>query len=383
MQPFEDRADETRIRNLLDALFAAEAEVVVDAPHADPAVYGLSPETRFASLSLWRQDEREAAVRLDLGLATEQGQVRAYSQLGKGGAILLVSTGLLERLAFKAPEFRDRYRVRVDPDAAVEFRIRSGDRRLTAVRSEPAAWRLIEPVQARADLERIRAFLTGLPAMAAVAFEEAAPADAGTAPLGEVEVYAAVPPTGAVERVARLRILSRAPTDDRYRADTGTGVVFHLSGPAVRHLFGEEPFWEPLRFRDRAMLTLSAGAIKRIAVVRNAAVQTVERDEKGVWISHDGRQVNRDAVESLLGAVSALRAVRLEPALPDRMAAYGLEPPAVRVELGLAGTGGIQKNLIFGGADGAGNRYVQVQGEEPVFVVAPELAILLTHDLLQ
>jgi len=381
-QPIADRADGGRMRDWLAALLAVEVEDVVATLRADPAAYGLSPETVSATVTLWEVGDPEP-TRLDLGLGAEQGQARAYARFGGGGAILSVSTNVLSLLGFRPQEFRDRLRLRFEPGAIRSFRLQAGDRRLVATRGDSPVWRLTEPVQVRGDLERIRAFLGALPSLAAVGFEEVNFSVSKDSPLAQVWLFTAGTATGTLAQVGLLRLWGAEPGEDGYRADTGTGTVFRLSGAAVRQVFGAEQFWDPLRFRDREMLALAADSIKRMTVVRGDVTQTVDRDEKGHWIAHDGRQANRDAVEAMVGATHALRALRLEAPDADRTDGYGFESPSARVEYGLGGEAGIQKTLVFGGTDEFGNRYVRVQGEDLVFVLAPELADILTRDLLQ
>ncbi len=381
-QPFEDRADSDRVRELLTGLLAVEVEDIVDTPRADPAAYGLSPETLSATLTIWKAGDSEG-TRLELGLGSEQGQARTYARFGSGGPILSVNTNLLVLLAFRAQDFRNRLRVRFDPGAIRKFSLQAGERRLDATRGETEAWMLTEPVQVRGDREHIHAFLDAMPFLQAVGFEEENRPFPEAPPLVQTRLYAGGSATGTLEQVCLLRVLGRAPGEDRYRADTGTGVVFWLEGPAVRQTFGEEPFWEPLRFRDRQMLELGADSIKRITVTRGEVAQIADRDEKGQWIAHDGRRVNRDAVEAMIGATRALKAFRLEAPDTDRVDGYGFAIPSARVDYGLSGDAGIQKTLIFGGTDAAGNRYVRIQGDDLVYVMAPELADILTRDLLQ
>ncbi len=380
MQPVVDRADTPRFQALLRDLLAAEVREVMSDEHADPVAYGLGPDSVEAVLTLWLAGE-PAPTRVEFGRLSGPAGDRLCARIGGAGSILAVDTNVLSLLTFRVQDLRDRMRLRFQPDAIRGFSLEAGERRMAAAREGVLVWRLTEPLQARGDVERVRSFLMQLPSLATSGFDEAPAPE--TPPLVQVCLWTgAVAAAGApVAPDYRLRVLAAAE-GDRYRADTGTGGVFFLEGEAVRQVLGAEPFWDPLRFHDREMLALSTGAVKRVVLMRGEVEQAAERDDKGRWLTHDGRQVNAEAVEGLLRTVTALRAVRLLPPEGDGKA-YGFDVPAARLEFGLEGGAGIQKTVILGAADTDGNRFARVQGQDLVFVLSPETTALLMRDLLQ
>jgi hypothetical protein len=379
-EPFADRVDALRMRDLLRELLAAEVKDVVSDEHADPAAYGLGPDAVEAVLTLWLAGETSPA-RVEFGRPSGPSGDRLCVRLGGTGPILAIGTNLLSLLSFRAQDLRDRQRLRVQPEAVRGFTLETGERRLSARAGGGEGWQVTEPLQAKGDAERIGAFLVRLPALTAVGFDETATNE--QPPLASVRLWTGEVAAAGAPAPAdfQLRVLSAAD-GDRYRADTGTGGVFFLEGPAVRRVFGDEPFWDPLRFHDRIMVALSSNAVRRIALVRGEVEQVAERDEKGRWLAHDGRQVSPEALDALLRALSGLRAVRLELPAADE-AAYGFETPAARLELGLDGAGGIQKTLLLGAALPDGGRFARVQGQDLVFVLPPEAGAVLMRDLLQ
>jgi hypothetical protein len=382
MQPMADRADSARVQALLRDLLAVQVDEVVSAEKADPAAYGLAPESVEATMTLWMAGDT-AGTKVELGRIRGPGGDRVCARIGGTGPILEVDTNILALLAFKVQDFRDLVRLRFNPDLVRSFSLETGERRMAGRKTDELGWMLTEPAQAKADGERVRTFLTALPSLTAVGFEESALDPTNGAPLCQIRLWTSAISTQNVAHPAdvTLRVLGSA-TGDLYRADTGTGTVFHLSGAQVRQALGPEPFWDPLRFRDRRVLNLESNMIKRLTLTRGEVAQSVERDEKGHWISHEGRTVNPATVESLLAAAAALKAVRLE--LPDAdPAGYGFETPSARIDFGLAGADGIQKTLVIGLADAEGNRYARVQGQDLAFVLSAETAAALMRDLLQ
>ncbi len=383
-QPFTDRADRLRVQSLLRNLFATEVEDVVSSEHADPAAYGLGADAVEATLTLWQAGE-ETGTHVELGRAADSGQPRVCARIDGTGSILEVGTNILGQLAFRAQDLRDRLRVQIDPNAIRSFSIQAGELRMAARRDEGVLWQLTEPTQARGDVERIRGFLAGFTGLTAVGFEENEGRPWDAVALCEARLW-----TGDVSAASvqfppdfTFRLLGKVPDDDRYRADTGTGVVFFVSDAAVRQVFGPEPFWDPLRFRDREMLGVNRESIKRVTLTRGEVEQSVERDDKGRWLAHDGRAVNAEAVETLVGAAATLRAIRLEKADPARADGYGFGTAAARIDFGLDGGVGIQKTLILGLEDAEGNRYARVQGQDLIFVIPAAMAEILMRDLFQ
>lgn len=382
LQPVSDRADSSRVQALLRDLLAVEVREVVSTAQADPAAYGLAPESVEATVTLW-MDGDTAGTKLELGLVRGPGGDRVCARIGGTGPILAVDTNILALLSFKVQDFRDRVRLRFNPDLVRLFTLETGERRMAGRKTDDQGWILTEPAQVKADAERVRAFLTGLPGLTAVGFEDSAPEMTNAAPLFQVRLWAsdAPPQNGSTPPDAYLRLLG-AVREDLYRADSGNGLVFLLSGPQVRQALGPEPFWDPLRFRDLRVLNLESNMIKRLTLTRGEVEQRVERDEKGHWISHEGRTVNPAAVESLLNAAGTLRAMRLESPEADT-SGFGFETPFARIDFGLAGADGIQKTLVIGLADAGGNRYARVQGQDLAFVLSAETAAALMRDLLQ
>ncbi len=383
-QPFADRADGLRVQALLRDLLATEVEDVISAEHLDPAAYGLGPDAVESTLTIWMSGE-ETGTRVELGRAADPGHRRVCARIGGTGPILVADTNLFGLLSFRGQDFRDRSRLRFDPDAIRGVSLEAGELRMAARRAEGVLWQLTEPIQARGDAERIRTFLNGLTGLMATGFEEGAGLLVEAPPLCQARLWTGdVSPTSSPAASGlTLRVLGAVSGEDRYRADTGTGVVFFVAGAEVRRIFGPEPFWEPLRFRDREMLSLNRESIKRITLTRGEVEQRVDRDDKGRWLAHDGRAVRNEAVESMAGAAAALRAIRLENPDPGRADGYGFQTPAARIGFGLGGGEGIQKTLIIGLSDAEGNRYVQVQGQDLLFLISPAMAEILMCDLLQ
>lgn len=383
LQPLAERADGIRVQELLRNLLAVEVREVLAPEQADLAACGLDPEGVEVAFTIWMAGD-PAGTRVEFGRSAGPTGGKVCARIGGAGPILTVDTNVLSLLAVRALDLRDRVRLRFNPADIRVLTLEAADRRLTA-RRDDAGWLLTEPQQARADGERIQSLLAGLSGLTAVYFAEGDVPATNALPLVQVRLGTGEPPAvpgAAIGPGLVLRVWGMAPTGEVYLADTGSGSIFGADAAVIRRALGAEPFWDPLRYRDRAMLALKADTLKRITSVRGAVEQSVEREEKGRWISHDGRQVREEAVNALAEAAASLRAIRLEPT-GGSDARYGFENPPARIEFGLAGGDGIQKTLVIGLADPEGNRYARVQGQDTVFLISSDTAGILMRDLLQ
>jgi hypothetical protein len=157
--------------------------------------------------------------------------------------------------------------------------------------------------------------------------------------------------------------------------------VFTMDSGPVRPLMAVDP----LVFRERTMLAVPPSGIRRLSLVKQGAEQTVALDETGKWraVAPAAREVVPDAIESVLFAVSNLRALRIESLNPEGPTAYGLEPAAATLTMGLTGEEGIKKSIIMGSGAGTEGVYAMVQGQDMVFVLDRSVAAQLTAELVE
>lgn len=384
-KPFSDLADPERVRAWLQSLWAVDADEVLDPEtQPDPAAFGLDPATREATISLGTASRPEE-VRLFVGRAGAAGGDRAYLQFSGTTRIYAVPSTWLERLNVRVSDFRSRRRVRFDPARLREVVLEQGERRLVLRRFDNGLWQMTEPMQTAADRERMTAFLDGLANLRAFDFLQEPGDWSGQSALLTLSLRQQGGDAGAegVETTRVVRLYAPLPEMEGYRLVGGDEPPALVARQDLEALFGPPPFWRPLWFRDREILSVASSQIRSLTIQRNEQEQTVRREENGRWVGPEGRTIRVEAVEELVGTVGLMRAVDIEPFEEAKAAQYGFSPPVLRLEVGLQGDGGIRKILLIGRESGpSGLRYARVLGQDVVFLLSPELFQFLNRDLL-
>jgi hypothetical protein len=383
-KPFSDLADSERVRAWLQSLWAVDADEVLDPEtQPDPAAFGLDPATREATISLGTVNRPEE-VRLFVGRAGVAGGDRAYLQFSGATTIYAVPSAWLERLNVRVSDFRSRRRVRFDPARLREVVLEQGERRLVLRRSDNGLWQMTEPMQTAADRERMTEFLEGLANLRAFDFLQEPGDSSGQSALLTLSLrQGGDAGTEGVETTRVVRLYAPLPEMEGYRLVGGDEPPALVARQDLEALFGPPPFWRPLWFRDREILSVASSQIRSLTIQRNGQEQTVRREESGRWVGPEGRTIRVEAVEELAGTVGRMRAVGLEPFEEAKATQYGFDPPVLRLEIGLQGDGGIRKILLIGRDSGPGGlRYARVLGQDMVFLLAPELFQFLNRDLL-
>jgi hypothetical protein len=425
-QPMSARADDAKIDALVEAAFDLRVERYVwdplpGTPAAPPAALptGSSPATAVRDrvepyglgageavrLAIWSL-EPDSRQDLLLGKPTVENPEWVYAKRSDSPSILAVSRKALALLAINAHDVRDRQVFPFGPDQVRQVQVIRADHRLTLTKRADSGWMLTDPVQAKADDVTVQAALADLLRWRVSAYLDVSQtnqASLGLAPAAwSLQMWTRLPaaapvPTGgepgpaaaAVEPVdpanpatVCLRVSAVGPeTNLLYALVQGGRDVMALPAAVAAHPALE--IANSLAFLDRTVLAVPSAQIQKVSVVAGLREESVLRDDSGAWSRAEApnRQVNRDAVESLLFCVANLRSLRVESSAPADLSPYGLDQPVLIVTLRLTGEAGIQKTLMVGkGVEGAG-AYAMVKGQDMVFVLGPDAVRILAADL--
>ncbi len=131
-------------------------------------------------------------------------------------------------------------------------------------------------------------------------------------------------------------------------------------------------------------MRLAPSTVQTITLSKGDEEQTVRKDESGVWrlVLPAAGHVEADAVQGVLGAVANLKAMRLEGQARDGLASYGLDPPSMKLTMGVSSAQGIRKTLMIGFLAGTDGVYAMVQGQDMIFVLPRDLVGLLGRNLV-
>jgi hypothetical protein len=162
-----------------------------------------------------------------------------------------------------------------------------------------------------------------------------------------------------------------------------SATVLTVAAESVRALGAN--LTDPLVFRDRTMLAVSADSVRKLALRKGDTEQMALRAEGGEWTvaAPASNALDRAAIDDTIALLANLRAIRIESHNPKSLAVYGLDRSAVTLTLGLSGNEGIQKTILMGFRARTDGVFALVQGQDVVFVLANAVAERLARDLLK
>ena len=394
-QPLAARADQAKVLGLLNLLYRLRVQEFVADAKSDPVAYGLNPEGAPLRVTVWSSGD-DAGTRLFFARRTEDGKEKTFARRADGSAIYAVSDDVLGVFGFKVSELRDRNVFTLAAGDIDGVGILAGEQKLW-IRKQEGEWAITDPVQWRADADRVRSVLEGLASLQIARFVDGETTNLVSLglepPTCVVQVLSGVVSTnGAVEAVrggaagqTNEALCLGAPLAEGslvYARLGGERTAFLVPASAVARFLGGARATDPLPYRDRVMLDIKPEAVRSVTLVRGERQQVAERDATG-WkaVAPAGGKLEPAVIAELLGAVKTLRALSVVSQDP-RGAAFGLDAPAARLTFGLRGEEGIQKTLLLGKPTPDGHVYAAVQGLDLVFVLDRAVAAALVRDFV-
>jgi len=409
-QPFSAQADGAAVETVLSRLFSLKAELYIwDPPVLGPAgdtvqgealldIYGFSEDVSPARITVWTNGD-EIGREVIFGKSMQDGIGLIYARRKSFDSIFAVKSDSAPLTAVRAADLRDRLIYTVKPSEVREVAFVRGDSRIVLHRYSDEGWMITEPVRWRADDDYVNhmvSFMTRLKVSGYGA--DIPPADLIALRLDPPEFSAGIetspcqhnPGDSPAEEKGNLRDCADAMV--RFgNADTNNLMNVMLAGGQMAWLdmasfegIDIKSLTDPLRYRERTVLSLSSQDIRKIDLEVNAVKESVLLGSNGVWTcsSHTNRQVNMSVLADLLLVSANMRALGFESLNPKSLAGYGLEKPAISLTFGLSGDAGIQKTIMLGFKSGTDGIYGLIQGQNLLIILPRSLAELISRSLL-
>jgi hypothetical protein len=300
-----------------------------------------------------------------------------YVQRGGEESVSVVKADDAEKLLVSPVSFGSRQILSVPMAQIRQIEITRGQTR-TVLAKKTAYWRIYEPYEAAADesgVARILSDVASLRAREIVArgqFENFGLDHPDVDVV--VEVSQPTPPTTSPadtqpveQKPERHRLLVSKQDDQVYAVMDGGDLVYQLDPAVYEHLSAE--------LHDRKVLRFSPDQVERLEISGGEMEQELVLTRvDGAWAypADEFFQIDDDKVQRRvqdLRQLEALRFVDLEVTDP---AQYGLDQPAVQVDLALADGKSISLRVSARGPDDGSQRYAMVAGEPKVFVLRGE-----------
>lgn len=326
-EPRELPADQTAVQNLLRATAEAELKREVATSPKDWAPYGLDEPVAKVRIEL---EGGRALPEIAVGEATPIG-FNAYARRDDEARVLLTTGTFRSGVQKKLDDLRDRKVLDFSEDAVEEISLRPRDGEAVRLRRDGADWKIVEPIEAKADSSRVRSLLGSLRAMRVRRFvDEEKGGDAAERDLepprlrvelslkgGEsrlLEVGGATPE--ASERQIYVRVPARKAT-----YTVGSHVWTSLARTAND-------------LRDKTVLAVDRKAVSRLALERSDGEGfTLERrGEEWRVADAGGAKTRKTVAQRLVDDVLELHGTSVASDDGD-LGSFGLDAPQIRITL--------------------------------------------------
>lgn len=391
-QPIVARADARRVGELLEQLFSLRikdfpGEANADAPLAGPL---LGDELQI-TLGF---DGEIGAQSLSLGHNVNNEPGYIYAKWANNKDVFIIPAQINDVLETKVDDLRDRSLLPFS-SGLTAIRIEKGKDKVLELRAAgDQEWKIVEPIQARADLQHVGDLIYAWDGAEIERFVDATntnvPAYDDTKTTLKVtfaweatnRAKDSIGPLMATGTVFKT-VYSIAPIVDGSLLvhSEFDNAIYQVSNSILRNLSVNT-----LDFRDRQILNLHSEDIRGISVIKGNSEQSIARKNSStpfLAVSPATNEVNEMAVEGILVTVSRLETPRFVDETQEHLGDYGLDEPRMTLTLSLRGESGIQKSILFGKETPEGEVYTMVRGQDVVFMLPQPIVELLTSDLLR
>ena len=364
-QPIEADADETTVKNLINAIADAEVKRTLDEAPQDLAVYGLTTPVVKAKLVL--KDGKSFPL-ISFGKDTPVG-FSTYAQKEGDAKVILVPQTLRMGLIKEVKDLRDRTILTFNDDEVKKLEIRGPDREIVLNKAD-GGWTLEKPTPAKADDTEVKTFLSNLRSLQAQDFLEEPML--GSQELGLEPPQMSITLTLGADNAQKTVLIGGEKTDDK-----GTKTRYVKRAELEKPLFiAGEWIWRDLNkgvadFRDKTVAQFTAEQVKKVEVKRQDGENFVlTRSAENKW-SIDKTQegtLREPALSQFVDELRQLRGFEIAAENPTDLSAYGLDTPFVSVAV----SDGEGKKLatVLAGQKGEGaerKTFAMAEGSQTVF----------------
>lgn len=390
-QPLMARADRAAVQDVLDALFDWKVTQFVGDGVADFAAYGLDENATKVTVNAGDKVNEQVLL---VGKQAGTNAALVYAATPPEKSVLGVSTDALAKVNVKINDLRDRRLLTLATYDIAGLLLQQGEKKLELKKAANGEWNIIQPRATKADSQRVEDFLTQITNVKIEDFLDQAAANPATLGLAEpawrVRLSKAALPAGAgaAQKNAAPGENEQVVLISSQQRAGGRGVVrleheatpYEIPGAVLTNLTVE-----PLVFRNREVLNIHASDVLKMTRVTTDSTQVVERASATnafVVVVPNKEAADQGQMNGLLNTFSVIQAQRLVAADAKDLSPFGLTQPGFSLTLGMKGDASLSKTILIGAAVDGG-RYAMVRGQDIIFVLDAEAAMLLTKGWLK
>ena len=385
--PLEDRADQEKVRELLDECAALRAVEFIELPTEQTQLaqtmkaYGLTGEEQADIIGLAAEGMQK--ILLYVGKADEQNKFRyglidRTAVTARSQEVVKIPAGFVKLLPRSAESLRDRKFLRFDEQKLIEVRVNSPAGVTVLSQGEKKGQWVLKEGDVPADREIVGEILSELKKLTATGFAEEDAVDMGfSTPFLSVEIK-----TDQQGQDSHLQIGTLARDGKHHYARLKSDKTVRLvSVEAVDGLVVDR-----LHFYERKLAQVGRWNVKECTkAVGQEQGQAVQKDGQW-WLSGPTKvRADNDVVREAIGVLDPLRAERIvAEKLADgdeALAEYGLDEP--QCELRVVEEAREEEYVLTIGkaVGGQGEEYYgRLKGKELVFTIGRESVDKLSKD---
>ncbi len=337
--PFQARASETAVDEVLNKLTSLKVEDFVDEAPENLADYGLERPV-WKIEAVLKPDQTKATLLIG-SLHQTGGKGYLYAKREERPGVVSLGMDLIGTFAKDAEEFREKKVMSFKTWNVRKVELAGKGLEATLEKRDGQKWWIESPIEARADGTRLSGFLGAVSRLEGVEFMEKPDAEEGLAeygladPLARVVLYVEKPAKEEEEEqggeeagypllgVLLLGKKAHEGEDVYYATVDGEDTVHRVSGE-----FYEENFPEAVdALRSKKVIDISQYLVTEIVARGPEGPVELKRTE-GLWKLKKPRseEVEKQAVDSLLTGVLGLEVDRFVQQVPEALSAWGLDP---------------------------------------------------------
>lgn len=372
-KPIQVDADSKKVNQVLDDVLNKRIKQTLEV--SELTQYGLD-NTPSITLALWTNGEAPAATFL-IGKKTINFSV--YTKEKSESHIFLIESSALDDLTKSTTDLRDRSMIKFDTETVSGIQLQQRDTGSTVhCEKRDNAWRVVHPIQAKADAEEIETLLSELPTLKVSTFEGDG-ADANVP--ARLEKYGLDTPRIRVQIIDTdntytLNIGSAVPAETGTQGQVYVKVSVHQDAiytvsEDVYNLLNKSVF----DLRDKRVIDFQRTDTIRFEIRKGKETTIGTRNFDDTWELQTPTakiKADADAVSDLIFGVDSLEAAAFVDGPNHNFVSYGFVPPSIEVAFTQRGE---EKPaiLLIGNRTQDGTVYVKAKQSTQVVRVKPAL----------
>lgn len=323
-KPIEAEADDVAVKGIVTTLSTAEVKKGLEGEVKDLGAYGLEKPNTVVAMKAGGK----ALPVVKIGEAAPIGG-SAYAMRGDDKKVLLTTSVVRSGVEKTLKDLRNKTILKFSDDGVRRIEVK-GEGKELVLEKNGAAWKIVSPAAHDADVATVRSYLSTLRALRATDFPDEK-ADPST--YGLVEPHLSVILTlgeGGAQQTQTLLVGGANEKKEVFVKTASSPVVYTVGDWVSRDL--DKPAED---FRDKTVLAFDKDKAKSLEVTRqDGSSYMLGRGDDGKWKVEKGETPGAPAtVAAYVNDVATLKGYEIAADGVADLAAFGLEPPAVRIKV--------------------------------------------------